>query len=923
VVSRYPSGGSSAPLTTRRYLDGWGRPYEVHEPASATDFFIETLGYDDRGQLACASLPRRGTGALAGVCSSHSPNRSFQYDKLRREVSRALAGQTTTTTAYSIANLDGQSGNELIQEIVDLTGVSQTTSPDRVRRMGLDRNGEVVAVLEVGANGGLTVLRRDPRGRLTTVDGPDISYSDGVVDANLLEIGYDFLGRRLRVTTPGNYSLVSDGCGGSSPRCNNPIPANRPPWSFVYDPNGNLISKSSPKGTVIGYVYDGLDRLLIKNLAGSPTVPGPEDTVYTYDLTAALAVGRLAQVVGPDVETSYAYSLAGRLSEKSREIRGHTFDFLYEHDNQGRLVSEVFPDLTEAAYSFDGDLLSAIQLTDGPGGATTTLAGSIGYHASGSIASIAFPTTAGLTVGTYAYDPNTHRPATSSTARPTGGYVQDVTYTFDRAGNLLSSTDSQGTAQTFSYDQHHRLLEAVSSGPNSYGTIANVYDAAGNLRKIGSQDLLYHCSPGGPHAVTHVVQSGQTQRSYDYNRDGDVTEIGPLASLKYLNRDDEGRIAALQVGSKTAVYAYDESGERVLKEYMNPGAGDVDRLYLDEGYEVDLTSEHHDRHFFVRGRRVATVRRDGVGTAADPGLPASETRRYYHPDQVGSNVVVTTGTGTVLQKSVFTPFGKLVAMVDGAGGSVTYSANSARHLFADQEFDGESGLAYFHARYYDPAVGRFMERDPDVIEGGISLAQVAGEAQTSNLYAYALNRPTVLMDRSGRFWSDTHGYQPPVITTADTGGVFVSGPSTPYGQPSMAVALPLIPIAVELGKAAFVVVTAIATGATLEELWTLLSEMNEEGSEDEPAPEGGETDAPPPPVPPEAPGKRYTEAQDAVIQLAKEGARKGGLTAEEAAVLGEMAREVGLPVRGPESHPDRPYSGEHIHIGPVNHIPVK
>lgn len=38
------------------------------------------------------------------------------------------------------------------------------------------------------------------------------------------------------------------------------------------------------------------------------------------------------------------------------------------------------------------------------------------------------------------------------------------------------------------------------------------------------------------------------------------------------------------------------------------------------------------------------------------------------------------------------------------------------------------------------------------------------------------------------------------------------------------------------------------------------------------------------------------------------------------------ARKAGLPARGPEVHPNRPGPASnqpHIHVGPVNHIPVR
>ena len=67
----------------------------------------------------------------------------------------------------------------------------------------------------------------------------------------------------------------------------------------------------------------------------------------------------------------------------------------------------------------------------------------------------------------------------------------------------------------------------------------------------------------------------------------------------------------------------------------------------------------------------------------------------------------------------------------------------------------------------------------------------------------------------------------------------------------------------------------------------------------------------------------FTPDQAALVDLAKQAQRKG-VSAEEAQTLRQWADEVGLPSRGPEAHPGRPFGQyPHIHIGPVNHIPVR
>ena len=66
-------------------------------------------------------------------------------------------------------------------------------------------------------------------------------------------------------------------------------------------------------------------------------------------------------------------------------------------------------------------------------------------------------------------------------------------------------------------------------------------------------------------------------------------------------------------------------------------------------------------------------------------------------------------------------------------------------LYTGREFDPETGLMYYRARYYHTELGRFVARDPIGYEGGISL------------YEYALSSPLLYTDSSGQiplFYAD-------------------------------------------------------------------------------------------------------------------------------------------------------------------------
>lgn len=108
-----------------------------------------------------------------------------------------------------------------------------------------------------------------------------------------------------------------------------------------------------------------------------------------------------------------------------------------------------------------------------------------------------------------------------------------------------------------------------------------------------------------------------------------------------------------------------------------------------------------------------------------PSLPPSPL--YYHQDQLGSTRALTDATGRVQAQYQYDPYGNLYP----SSGVVT---NSLR--FAGEYQDQETGLYYLRARYYDPATGQFLSRDPAV-------------SATRAPYTYALNDPVNDLDPSG------------------------------------------------------------------------------------------------------------------------------------------------------------------------------
>ena len=102
---------------------------------------------------------------------------------------------------------------------------------------------------------------------------------------------------------------------------------------------------------------------------------------------------------------------------------------------------------------------------------------------------------------------------------------------------------------------------------------------------------------------------------------------------------------------------------------------------------------------------------------------AAEGTAWYLTDHLGTVRDIVDAAGSLVDHIEYDSFGNVVSETNATAGD--------RFKFTGREFDIESGLYYYRARYYDAATGRFLSED--------SLGFDAGDA---NLYRYVGNAPT-------------------------------------------------------------------------------------------------------------------------------------------------------------------------------------
>jgi RHS repeat-associated protein len=136
-----------------------------------------------------------------------------------------------------------------------------------------------------------------------------------------------------------------------------------------------------------------------------------------------------------------------------------------------------------------------------------------------------------------------------------------------------------------------------------------------------------------------------------------------------------------------------------------------------------------------------------TSTCAGIDEPLAQSRSelsFYNADGLGSITSLTDSSGAPTATFVYGAFGVLNSSTGSAANSYRYTA---------REYDPETGLHYYRARYYEIENGRFLSEDPIRYEAGL------------NFFAYVNNRPTTLMDpngldafTSGDFWAAWEHY---------------------------------------------------------------------------------------------------------------------------------------------------------------------
>jgi RHS repeat-associated protein len=298
------------------------------------------------------------------------------------------------------------------------------------------------------------------------------------------------------------------------------------------------------------------------------------------------------------------------------------------------------------------------------------------------------------------------RPETLQLKNGTGSTLQSLTYGYSAAGDvtwILDGVDGADTVNNLTYDGLHRLKTANGI----WGSYSYTYDGLNNLISRTSTNPLNYGYDAATNRLSGV--SGAVSRNYGYNPRGGM--IGDGTKSFTLNAND-------QITSITgiATYGYDGNGKRIKTTKAD---GSVEYAFYDPSgtlMYVDRPGGSHTIYLSIDGNTIAEL--------------INWNPIYLHPDLLGSPRLGTNASGSTVWREHYGPYGE---KLNGVNDKIGYTGHA---------YDAESQLTYAQARFYDPAVGRFMSMDP---------IGFTGSPFTFNRYSYGNNNPFAYVDPTGMY----------------------------------------------------------------------------------------------------------------------------------------------------------------------------
>jgi len=720
---------------------------------------IWTYDYNENGNLIKETDP---LGYVTTMTYSDSGNQLSRTDSIGNTT------QQTFTDQNNLSSVTDPDGNTTTYNYDTAGNLLQETNPlGYITQYTVDSFGQIIETINQRGNvsnyvflsTGDLVQETDPLGNSVQYSYDGMGWLSTLTDerGNTSLYTYDQMGQLLSSTDPLGYETSrtynARGQVLSLTKANNAV------TGYEYDANGKviklidslgniltsdydameqLISLTDPMGRVTAFDYDEIGQLVsvIDPLAGTVratydaaghrtgiTDPNGNATQYNLDALGHIisetdplgntlkntydARGLLASSENAKGELiSYTYDAAGQLIQS--DLPGYSnFYTLDENGNRINTVSEDGATITASIDQMD-QLLSRMD----PFGNTIQYK----YDPSGNLSELAYSD--GKKV-LYQYDANDRLISLTDWDGNT------TVYTYDSVGNLLTTSHADGSIISNSYNIASQLISTRTTSSSG----STIFEASYSYNDVGmlvSTNAMLPLEPGldpgtakfSYDAANQITQMNDQPFTYDENGNMSSGVIG--GSMQTMQYDGLGRLKTIGQDS----YKYDSEGLRIQSNI----GGKTVRYVQDPNAPYSRLLEEHDENGNITARYVY-----GVGLISRED--SSGKRNTYHYDSRGSTVALTDSTGLTTDRYAYDPYGKVVGRTGSTINPFTYNAR-------DGVFDDGNGLYFMRARYYEPTLMRFVQKD-QTFSGNLM------DTQSLNRHAYAKGNPVQYVDPNG------------------------------------------------------------------------------------------------------------------------------------------------------------------------------
>lgn len=687
ALQAFPTSDARSFAWKRTYVDGRARTRETVRQTGQTagDAIVLTDYVQD--QVSAESFPFF---SKTPIVSSAPFAVASSYDVLGRPIRRSVPGGPSGEDAQVTTWFYGSGGAVTITRA---PGAAEQYVEVQVHHYYNAKDAVISVTVDPSGASATTELTYDPVARVTAVTDPKTaSNPQGVPNTT----AYDSLDRRSWMdnadqNTTGNPNIKA--------------------MTFAYDPStGRLASQTDAAGLTTTFAYDDLGRVLTRTFADGRSF------AYAYDEAASNGNGRLAGVAGTqrdgalESQRTFGYDAYGNVASNVLTVQGERAPFAIDtvFDPQQRMVRQTYPDTTALVRTYSyGQLVS--QTLDGARTDYPLDDHNPWQKAGRGIGGQGILPDGGV-VTSYAFNPLGQ--VIGEIVHAAAGDVIDYAYRYDLVNQLLAVIDHRGAdSQAFGY--HNRRLVSASVPGLPEG--AYDYDNSGNLT---AKDGVAYTSRA--HFATSGVLRGEQVFSAEADACGRTrsrTARGVTLGFEY-----DGMSCLRKVSSASGAMLREMMSDYLGRLVRQVDAGGTVMIYVDPVYQVTRPAGGGDA--------ITKYLLDDRGTAAEI---TGQGVRYFRRDFKASNTHAFGPDGTVVAVIAYSGYGER-KLVSGAPFALQYEQRA---------FDADTGLYNFGARYYDPAIGRFLT--PDTVPGADSLLV----PDAFNRFAFELNNPVNLVDPTG------------------------------------------------------------------------------------------------------------------------------------------------------------------------------